>query len=248
MRVRRFVGMLALVVTVGACGADPATRSATVTPTPTPSAAPSGLRFVKPPRVYVEGGYAEIWVRLNRPLEASASLGVPGAEHDLPGLQGAELRPTCFYEGVYVPSETSPLEDGAPIEVTLTVGESERLVATGTVVARAPGSKPTPERELACPTKERGKPRAHRCEGQVPAPKAIGISVRSAAGTSCREATEVMRSVGRWADAQECEEDLCVAAHRLNRGFRCEVEWAGEADWEIICRRGRVEVRGSISG
>jgi hypothetical protein len=243
MRVQGIAALLALAAGIGACGAEPAPRPAAATVTPTATAAPSGLRFVKPPRVYVEGDYAEIWVRLNRPLTGSASLEVPGAQHDLPGLQGAELRPTCFYEGVYVPPG---LKDGAPIEVTLAAGKTERLVGTGTVAARNPRSKP--ERDLACPTKERGKPRARRCHEQVEAPKAVGISVRSAAGTSCSKAAGVMRSVGRWADAQQCEEDLCAAAHRINRGFRCEVEWAGEADWDIICRRGRAEVRGSISG
>lgn len=238
----RLAGLLAVVAFVAACGSEP-----TVTPaaavTVTPAAAPAGLRFVKPPRVYVEGDYAEIWVRLNRPLRGSASLEVPGAQHDLPGLQGAELRPTCFYEGVYVPHR---LEDGASIEVTLAVGERERLVATGAVVA--PGSGSTAVRDLGCPTKERGKPRARRCDEQVAGRNLLGISVRSAAGTSCRKAAEVMRSVGRWADPSRCEEDLCAADHRLNRGFRCEVEWAGEADWDITCRRARAEVRGFTSG
>ena len=72
----------------------------------------------------------------------------------------------------------------------------------------------------------------------------MGILVRSATNASCRRAQAVMRSVNRWASSYRCYEKLCVTGHRMNRGFRCDVELVGEAAWQITCVRGDRIVRG----
>ncbi|WP_147448053.1 hypothetical protein [Solirubrobacter pauli] len=254
MRGIRVASVLALSVTIGACGSVESAAPAAATATPDPA----GLRFVKPPVVVYapEWGSVDVWVRLNRPLRSAvghpgelddtpASLEVAGGLHDVPGLLATFRRPTCYSESLYLPEKAEPLQAGQPVEVALVLSEQHRVTGTATVQIAGDGAQPRPVRELGCPSQRPGAPPTRRCDGVVGS-HSVSIGLVSATGTSCRRAREVLTSVSRWASSR-CFEDLCVARHRRNRGYRCEVGRTGEADWDISCRRGRAEVRGYTS-
>lgn len=253
MRGTRVASVLALSVTIGACGSVESAAPAAATATPDPA----GLRFVKPPVVVYapEWGSVAVWVRLNRPLRSAvgppgelddtpASLEVAGALHDVPGLLATPRRPTCYSENLHLPEKAGPLQPGQQVEVALVLSEQHRVTGTATVQV-GDGARPRPVRELGCPSQLPGAPRTRRCDGTV-GTGYVTIGVLSATGTSCRRARDVLTSVSRWASSR-CFEDLCVARHRRNRGYRCEVGRTGEADWDIVCRRGRAQVRGYTS-
>ena len=249
----RWMAGCSVVVVFAACGAEPAP---TIPAAPAAPRQADALRLVKPPLVTYspEWGSLDVWVRLNRPMrhnlghpgesaDFGASLEAAGGEHDIPGLYRNHLRPTCYGEDLYVPRENAPLADGQTIEVTLVLGKDERLTAPATVRVLPKGESSDPVRELRCPSYQPGTPRARRCPGNVDG-RHLTIGSVSAAGTSCRTARAVLRSVGRWADSRRCYDDLCAPKHRVNRGYRCEAALSGEAAWDILCRRGRAEVRG----
>lgn len=237
---------------LGACGAEPA---APVAATATPD--PAALRFVKPPVVVYspKWGSLDVFVRLNRPLRDSlghpgeydgitASLQVAGGMHDIPGMLGIARRPTCYAEGLYLPEDATPLQAGQQVEVALVLSEQHRV--TGTASVQLFDARSSPVRQLGCPSRAPGALPERRCDGVVTG-RYMTIGVASTAGTSCRRAREVLRSVGQWANSGRCFEELCVASHRQNRGYRCDVERSGEADWDIVCTRGRAQVRGYTS-
>jgi len=214
-------------------------------------AAPSGLRFVEPPVVVSQDGSIDVWVRLNRPLKHNtghpwerddhyASLEAAHGRHDIPGMVGDAGFPTCYSEDLYTDRK---LQDGQALEVSLQLSDTQRVSGLGIVHVWEPGGKmPRAEKLLGCPRQLKGEPTRHRCHGR--AGGQMDIAVVSASGTSCAVAQRVMESAGRWTDSQHCFEHLCVSAHRMNRGFRCNVAQSGEAAWDIVCRKGRAEVRG----
>ncbi len=215
------------------------------------------LQFERPPLVLAkpDGDSLEITVRLNRPLRLNvghpqehrgypASLEAAGGRHDIPGLWRDAVRPTCYSEDLYVGRTFAP---GEPVEVTLMLSKTQRLTATVPVTIIDRSESSSGRKRLGCPSRAPGQPRTRRCHGRAAA-KAFGvIGVASATGTSCRTATAVMRSVGKWASSSRCYRDLCVRRNRMNRGYRCDAALSGEAAWEIVCRRGKRVVTGHAS-
>jgi hypothetical protein len=257
MRARRLVWVLALAGSVGACGGaqPPVPRAATATPDP------GGLRFVKPPIVtrYRDGDTVTITARLNRELrhnlghpgeyaDTPAFLDVPGAEHDyLVGMDRDPVRPTCYREGMWLDASAPPLIDGHPVEVALVLSPTVRITTTATVRELDGDERSDPARELECPSRSPGVPRTRRCQSETHALGEYSISVTSARGTSCRRALAVLRGVSRNATVRgDCYEDLCVRG-AVHHGYRCRAALAGEAYWDIVCRRGKAEIRGNTA-
>jgi hypothetical protein len=209
----------------------------------------ASLRLVRPPSVVYQPGSRsmDVWVRLNRPLKHNighpseyvghrASLEVVGTNDDFEfGLERRHLRPTCYGETLHVNQGQAELVDGQPLAVTLRLDRGHRLTATAIVDVRE--GLGGPATELECPASRRAQPCRGDAQGEYL------ISLVSAAGVSCARALEVMRSVARWASGR-CYRDLCARRHHHNRGFGCSIALAGEAFWDIVCRRGKQEVRG----
>ena len=207
------------------------------------------LRLVQPPLVayHPSSRSMDVWVRLNRPLKHNighpgeyaahrASLEVIGTNDDFTvGLERRYLLPTCYGEVRFLNRDQPDLTDGQPLEVTLRLDDAHRLTATATVKVREGDADP--QAELRCPASRRSQ----RCRGD--AHGEYLISLVSAAGISCARARDVTRSVARWASGR-CYRDLCAHRHRRNRGFGCSIALAGEAFWDVVCRRGKQEVRG----
>jgi len=250
----RLAALCAAVLTLAGCGAEPRARAAQ-TPAPTPL--PSGLQFVVPPIVTFrdDGTSVAIAVRLNRPLRhdlghpaqykgQDAYLDVPGAgEHDfLVGMQRDTVFPTCYSESVSLADATPPVVDGQAIEVSLVLSETERVTGATTVRKLADGVEPRPALALGCPHRAPGQPAVRRCHGE--APGGYSISVMSARGTTCRRGLQIMRRVAPEATtAGDCYEDLCLRGN-VHLHYRCTAALAGEAFWDIACRRGKAEIRG----
>jgi hypothetical protein len=207
------------------------------------------LQLVQPPLVvyHPDSRSMDAWVRLNRPLKHNighpgeyagkrAALEVTGTNDDfVVGLERHQLRPTCYGEDLFLDRGQPELVDGQPLDVTLRLDGNHRLTATATVNVLEGSADP--ERDLGCPASRRSQP----CRGD--AHGEYQISLVSAAGISCRRARDVMRSVARWASGR-CYRDLCAHRHHRNRGFGCSIALAGEAFWDVVCRRGKQEVRG----
>jgi len=204
---------------------------------------PPPPQFVNPPLVFTShGSGVQVWFRLDRPLRDNegalgeyrrfeATIAIPGTVEDIPGLYRDDLYPTCYSQ--YLDGDIPPGQD---VNVALVLSRTVRLTAT--VRAQLSGSPNLDQEVLAllgCPANSATR----RCDGSIGA-----ISVRSATNSSCRRARAVMRSVSRWANSGRCYEKLCVTGHRMNRGFRCDVELVGEAAWQITCVRGKRIVRG----
>ncbi|MDA0160833.1 hypothetical protein OM076_11205 [Solirubrobacter ginsenosidimutans] len=246
----RVLAACAIAVTFAACAAEVPPKA------PPRTAAPlaGSLRFVTPPLVLydAEQQTLDVWVRLNRPLKHNvgysaefanygASLEAAGGRHDIPGMQYWPLRPTCYSEDLWLAESSPQLTDGQPIEVSLELSDTQRVTGTGTVRVSADPA-PHVEAQLGCPRARHTRECHSRVDGEH-----LTIGVETAAHTSCKVAREVMERVGRWADSGACYEHLCASAHRSNRGFRCEAALNGEASWDIVCRKGRAEVRGSTA-
>jgi hypothetical protein len=207
------------------------------------------LRLVQPPLVvyHPSARNIDVWVRLNRPLKHNighpgeyaghrASLEVAGTNDDFEfGLERHHPRPTCYGETLALDQGQPELVDGQPLGVTLRLDSAHRLTATATVKARE--SMADPQAELSCPASRRSRPCTGDAHGDYQ------ISLVSAAGVTCARAREVMGSVARWASGR-CYRDLCAHRHHRNRGFGCSIALAGEAFWDVVCRRGKQEVRG----
>ena len=207
------------------------------------------LRLLQPPLVVYHSGSRNMdaWVRLNRPLKHNighpgeyaghrASLEVAGTNDDFEfGLERRYLRPTCYGETLFLGREQPELVDGQPLNVTHRLDGAHSLTATARVKVRE--GITDPQAELGCPVSRRSQP----CRGD--AHGEYQISLLSAAEISCAKALNVMRSVARWASSR-CYRDLCARRHRRNRGFGCSIALAGEAVWDVVCRRGKQEVRG----
>lgn len=242
----RLLAACTVAITFAACAAQAPPKAS-----PQPAAQAVGsLRFVKPPLVLynAEQQTLVVWVRLNRSLRHNvghpaefanygASLEAAGGEHDIPGMEYSPLRPTCYSEWLWLGESPPQLTDGQQIEVSLKLSDTQNLTATGTVKV---SDDPTPhvEEQLDCPRARHTRECHSRVDG-----KHLTIGLATATYTSCRVAREVMERVGRWADSGACYEHLCASGHRLNRGFRCVAALNGEASWDIVCRKGRAEVR-----
>jgi hypothetical protein len=208
------------------------------------------LRLVQPPLVIynAEARSLDAWVRLNRPLKRNfghpgeyagkrASLELPGTNADFEfGLERAGyLLPTCYHEDLHLDQGQPALVDGQPVEVALRLDRDHRLTGTATVQVREDDSDA--QEALGCPVSRRSQPCSGDAHGEYL------ITLVSAAGVSCATGREVMRSVARWATGH-CYRDLCARRHRRNRGFGCSIALAGEAFWDVVCRRGKQDVRG----
>jgi hypothetical protein len=207
------------------------------------------LRLVQPPLVVYRPGARDLdaWVRLNRPLKHNighpgeyaghhASLELAGTNDDFEfGLERRSLHPTCYGETLFLDREQPELVDGQPLAVTLRLDGAHSVTATATVEVREGATDP--QAELGCPVSRRSQP----CRGD--AHGEYQISLVSAAGISCAKALDVMRSVARWASGR-CYRDLCARRHHRNRGFGCSIALAGEAFWDVVCRRGKHQARG----
>jgi hypothetical protein len=207
------------------------------------------LRLVQPPLVvyHPSSRSMDVWVRLNRPLRHNighagdyaghrASLKVAGTNDDFMfGLERQHLRPTCYGEDLVLNEGQPELVDGQPLEVTLRLDATHGLTGTATVTVQE--SLPDPQAALSCPASRRSQ----RCSGD--AHGEYQISLISTAGVSCARGRDVMRSVARWASGL-CYRDLCAHRHHRNRGFGCSIALAGEAFWNVVCRRGKQEVFG----
>ena len=165
-----------------------------------------------------------------------ASFQVEGWGYDVPGMNHDALRPTCYDEDLYQLEGTPAPVDGQPVEVSLRLDGQHRLTATVPVKVRDQASHIADE--LGCPASRRSR----RCDGDAEGNYLISIT-SATKGISCRRGLQVLQSVARWASGR-CYRDLCARHHRRNRGFGCSIALAGEAFWEIVCRRGKQEVRG----
>jgi hypothetical protein len=206
------------------------------------------LRLVQPPLVvyHPDSRSMDTWMRLNRPLKHNighpgeyaghrASLTVTGTNDDFEfGLERNHFYPTCYGETLHLNPGQPALVDGQSREVTLRLDGEHSLTAAATVKVRE--SSTDPQAELGCPLSRR----SHACRGD--AQGEYQISLVAAAGISCAKALDVMRSVARWASGR-CYRDLCAHRHHRNRGFGCSIALAGEAYWDIFCRRGKQEAR-----
>jgi hypothetical protein len=208
-----------------------------------PAEGPPPPQFVAAPLVFTShGGGVHVWFRLDRPLRDNegalreygrfeATVAIPGTVEDIPGLYRDDLYPTCYSQ--YLDGDVPPGQD---VSLALVLSRTVRLTATVQAqLSDSPNLDGEVRALLGCPVDSATR----RCGGSTGA-----ISVRSATKTSCRRARAVMRSVNRWANSGRCYEKLCVTGHRMNRGFRCDVELIGEAAWQITCVRGKRIVRG----
>jgi hypothetical protein len=248
MLIPRWVACAALVACVVACGAA-SDRQAAVR---LPSAA--ALQFVGAPVTILHSdGYVEVWVRLSRQLRHT--VGTPGdyagheghievadTSEDVPGLLGYAFWPTCYRQDLRTGESFAQLPAGAPVEVSLVLDKTHRVTGTAALQLYDEESPPRGEAQLGCPAKAPGKPRPRRCDDKIIVPR-LALSAVSAAGTTCRRAREVLIEVGRHTSGR-CYRDLCVHKHPINLNYRCAAGLSGEATWDVVCRRGRAEIRG----
>jgi hypothetical protein len=235
IRRMRWLVVLAACGLLAGCGEDTYVEEE---PTPEPT-----VHFAEPPLVMAgKGGGVSVWFRLDRPLadnegalgedpDFPASVEIEGTTPDIPLLYRDDLHPTCYAQDLY-----GELTIGQDVNVALVLGPHERIVATAAVEEeKAPSHEARALRRLRCPSDRATR----RCDDRY-----WEVTARSATNASCATARAVMRKVGEWADSSGCYETLCVGRHRMNRGYRCDVDLVGEAAWQVTCTRGKRVVRG----
>jgi hypothetical protein len=237
----RWTVVLAACLVLG-CGAVEPTRVERAQLGPPPP------QFVGPPLVLTSPGSGlAVWVRLDRPLRDNegalgeyppwgAGIEIHGAREDIPGMSRPDRYPTCYSQHL-----DGRFEPGEDVAVALVLSETVRITGTARVqLWESANREKEAVRQLGCPADSATR----LCGAPISDRHGMGIWVSSATNASCRRARAVMRSVSRWANSLRCYEKLCVTGHRMNRGFRCDVDIVGEAAWQITCVRGNRIVRG----